>query len=59
MRELKKHKKIYPFLTAVDEVEDDAPDYYTIIEDPIDISIIEFKLKNHIYTNPSLFHADL
>jgi hypothetical protein len=43
----------------VDELRDNAPDYYATIADPIDLQTIEFKLANNIYPQPSDFHLDI
>lgn len=59
LNKLKAHENILPFMEPVDEVRDGAPDYYTIITDPIDIQTIEFKLTNNIYKESNDFHADI
>ncbi|KAG2203262.1 hypothetical protein INT47_000182 [Mucor saturninus] len=58
LRELKKTKyrnKIYPFLTPVDPVALNLPDYTSIIKHPMDLSTIENNLLNDHYKLPEEF----
>ncbi len=48
-----------PFLRPVDPVSDGAPDYYEVIEEPIDLSTIRTKLSSGVYAHPSAFFGDL
>lgn len=40
---MKRHKQSWPFIDPVNK--DDVPDYYDVITDPVDIKLIEKKLK--------------
>lgn len=46
------------FLDPVDEVEDNAPGYYTIIDSPMDLATMATKLENGDYTNAQGFKVD-
>jgi bromodomain-containing factor 1 len=62
LREFKKTKyrnQIYPFLTPVDPIELNLPDYTTIIKNPMDLSSIEHKLLNDQYKEPEQFEQDV
>jgi hypothetical protein len=50
-------KYSWPFKVAVSE--DDAPDYYTIIEQPMDLETIQSKINNKTYKSRSDFVQDL
>jgi len=51
MQSLKKHPWIGPFLQPVDPIYLGIPDYYKIIQNPIDLSTIEKKLRNNLYSS--------
>ena len=44
---------------AAPVTEDIAPDYYLVIKDPIDLSVIKTKVHNNEYENLSEFRADM
>lgn len=54
---LKKHNNAWPFLEPVEESY--APQYYEIIEEPMDLSTIEQKLDDSKYTTLNDFNADM
>ncbi|VDO34168.1 unnamed protein product, partial [Onchocerca flexuosa] len=54
---LKDHRTSWPFRKAVDRKE--HPDYYSVIEKPMDLSIVQQKLKNYKYHNLEEFMADI
>jgi hypothetical protein len=47
-----------PFRQPVDGVRDNAPDYYTTIRAPMDLSIMNVKLRNGLYADARAFKAD-
>lgn len=58
LQSIKRHSYAWPFKEAVDRQA--VPQYYKIITDPIDLSMIEEKLKSRTYyINRDLFVADL
>jgi len=56
---LKKHACAYPFLQPVDPDALGIPDYFQIVKNPIDISIVERNLKNGQYSSSMQFAADV
>lgn len=54
--DLKKHPAAWPFLIPVDAKE--VPDYYDIIKEPMDFTIIEDKLENEMYSSLIEFTRD-
>lgn len=48
---IKNHSKSYPFHKPVDPQALECEDYYEVIEHPMDLSLIEGKLKNEWYHN--------
>jgi len=46
------------FLQPVDEVENNAPDYYSTIKDPMDLDTMATKLANGLYADAAAFKAD-
>lgn len=54
---LKKHNNAWPFLEPVEESY--APQYYEIIEEPMDLSTIEQKLDDSKYKSLSEFSSDM
>lgn len=62
LRELKKNKyrnQMYAFMTPVDPVALNLPDYTTIVKQPMDMSTIENKLLNDEYDSPDQFQQDI
>ena len=57
--QLKRNPNSKPFLTPVNPVELKIPDYFDIINNPMDISTIESKLKYESYTTTRQFKDDL
>lgn len=57
VRQLESHKMGWPFLEPVSEL--DAPDYYDVIKDPVDLSGISDKLKSKTYIKVNEFVADV
>lgn len=57
LRSLQAHKMAWPFLEPVDT--NDAPDYYRVIKEPMDLSTMEEKLQKHQYVKLTEFVADM
>uniref|UniRef100_A0A672LVQ3 Bromodomain PHD finger transcription factor n=1 Tax=Sinocyclocheilus grahami TaxID=75366 RepID=A0A672LVQ3_SINGR len=57
LRSLQSHKMAWPFLEPVDA--NDAPDYYGIIKEPMDLSTMEERLQNRFYSKLTEFVADM
>ncbi|XP_055083556.1 nucleosome-remodeling factor subunit BPTF-like isoform X3 [Periophthalmus magnuspinnatus] len=57
LRSLQAHKMAWPFLEPVDT--NDAPDYYRVIKEPMDLSTMEVKLQKHEYIKLTEFVADM
>lgn len=57
LRSLQTHKMAWPFLEPVDAKE--APDYYTIIKEPMDLQTIERRLQTRHYQKLSEFIGDM
>ena len=51
------HDDAWPFRQSVSVKE--APDYYHVIKDPIDLSLIQRKLENNFYASVAMFLADV
>lgn len=54
---LKRGKQVHPFLEPVDE--NDVPDYYKVIENPMDLQTMGTKLKEGQYDSPKAFVEDV
>ncbi|CAG9536170.1 unnamed protein product [Cercopithifilaria johnstoni] len=54
---LKDHRTSWPFRESVDRK--DHPDYYSIIKKPMDLSIVQQKLKRYAYHSLKEFKADI
>jgi histone acetyltransferase len=54
---IEKSDHSWPFMEAVRQEE--VPDYYNVIKDPIDLSKIQEKLNNGIYKTKEMFLADI
>ena len=55
--EIRKHSHAWPFQEPVNGEE--VKDYYQIIKDPIDLTVIQERLENDFYVTLSLFLADI
>uniref|UniRef100_A0A0D9X402 Bromo domain-containing protein n=1 Tax=Leersia perrieri TaxID=77586 RepID=A0A0D9X402_9ORYZ len=59
LKNLFKHQWSSPFLTPVDAVKLNIPDYFDIIKNPMDLGTIEKKLNAGLYSTPWDFAADV
>ncbi|XP_075034118.1 nucleosome-remodeling factor subunit BPTF isoform X3 [Mixophyes fleayi] len=57
LRSLQTHKMAWPFLEAVDP--EDAPDYYIVIKEPMDLSTMEERIRTRYYKKLTEFVADM
>ncbi|XP_051987787.1 nucleosome-remodeling factor subunit BPTF-like isoform X10 [Xyrauchen texanus] len=57
LRSLQAHKMAWPFLEPVDS--NDAPDYYGIIKEPMDLSTMEERIQKRFYSKLTEFVADM
>ncbi|KAK3575101.1 hypothetical protein QTP86_020698 [Hemibagrus guttatus] len=57
LRSLQAHKMAWPFLEPVDP--EDAPDYYRVIKEPMDLSTMEERLLNRHYSKLTEYVADM
>uniref|UniRef100_A0A669E3K6 Bromodomain PHD finger transcription factor n=1 Tax=Oreochromis niloticus TaxID=8128 RepID=A0A669E3K6_ORENI len=57
LRSLQAHKMAWPFLEPVDT--NDAPDYYRVIKEPMDLSTMEERLQKREYIKLTEFVADM
>uniref|UniRef100_A0A8C8DZN9 Bromodomain PHD finger transcription factor n=1 Tax=Oryzias sinensis TaxID=183150 RepID=A0A8C8DZN9_9TELE len=57
LRSLQAHKMAWPFLEPVDT--NDAPDYYRVIKEPMDLSTMEERLLKRAYVKLTEFVADM
>ncbi|KAI9761491.1 MAG: histone acetyltransferase [Chaenotheca gracillima] len=57
MYQIQNHKQAWPFLNPVNR--DEVPDYYNVIETPMDLSTVEERLERDYYTTPKDLVADL
>ncbi|KAI5613581.1 nucleosome-remodeling factor subunit BPTF isoform X6, partial [Silurus asotus] len=57
LRSLQAHKMAWPFLEPVDP--EDAPDYYRVIKEPMDLSTMEERLLKHHYSKLTEYVADM
>lgn len=53
---LKNHPQSQPFHNPVDEVNDEAPNYYTLIEHPMDLSTLRLQVTNGKIDGPFKYH---
>lgn len=56
-RSLQAHKMSWPFRTAVDPKE--VPDYYKVVKEPMDLSIVELRVVNKFYATLSDYVKDV
>ncbi|EGR28026.1 hypothetical protein IMG5_184560 [Ichthyophthirius multifiliis] len=59
LQRLKKNENAIPFLYRVDTIQQNCPNYYQIITEPMDLSQIELNLKLNQYQTKSQFAADV
>ncbi|CAD7006089.1 nucleosome-remodeling factor subunit NURF301 [Ceratitis capitata] len=57
IKQIQAHKSAWPFMEPVDPEE--APDYYKVIKEPMDLQKIENKLDTNVYTKLSEFIGDM
>ncbi|XP_055689203.1 nucleosome-remodeling factor subunit NURF301 isoform X2 [Lutzomyia longipalpis] len=57
MKQITTHKNAWPFMEPVDPQE--APDYYKVIKDPMDLVKVEERIDTKWYTTLSQFIADM
>ncbi|RZC39906.1 nucleosome-remodeling factor subunit NURF301, partial [Asbolus verrucosus] len=57
IKQLQVHKSAWPFMEPVDPTE--APDYYKVIKEPMDLQKIENKINEQTYTKLSEFIGDM
>ncbi|GBM38532.1 Nucleosome-remodeling factor subunit BPTF [Araneus ventricosus] len=57
LKSLMSHKHAWPFMKPVDPVE--APDYYKVIKEPMDLKTIEQRLNSHAYKKLADFIGDM
>ncbi|MGH0138330.1 UNVERIFIED_CONTAM: hypothetical protein FKN15_036066 [Acipenser sinensis] len=57
LRSLQAHKMAWPFLEPVDP--NDAPDYYGLIKEPMDLATMEEKIQKRYYNKLTEFVADM
>ncbi|XP_077110815.1 nucleosome-remodeling factor subunit BPTF isoform X2 [Ranitomeya variabilis] len=57
LRSLQAHKMAWPFLEAVDP--EDAPDYYAVIKEPMDLATMEDRIRSRYYKKLTEFVADM
>ncbi|PNF38728.1 hypothetical protein B7P43_G14361 [Cryptotermes secundus] len=57
IKQLQNHKSSWPFMEPVDP--DEAPDYYGIIKEPIDLQTIELRINKRSYRKLSEFIGDM
>ncbi|XP_050310711.1 nucleosome-remodeling factor subunit NURF301 isoform X3 [Anthonomus grandis grandis] len=57
IKQIQAHKSAWPFMEPVDPTE--APDYYKVIKEPMDLQMIETKINDHKYRKLSEFIGDM
>ncbi|XP_058836423.1 nucleosome-remodeling factor subunit NURF301 [Topomyia yanbarensis] len=57
IKQLQHHKSAWPFMEPVDP--DEAPDYYRVIKEPMDLQKVESKVDNQSYNTLSEFIGDM
>uniref|UniRef100_A0AAR5PPQ8 Nucleosome-remodeling factor subunit NURF301 n=1 Tax=Dendroctonus ponderosae TaxID=77166 RepID=A0AAR5PPQ8_DENPD len=57
IKQIQMHKSAWPFMEPVDPTE--APDYYKVIKEPMDLQMIENKINDQVYTKLSEFIGDM
>ncbi|ODV92966.1 hypothetical protein CANCADRAFT_30960 [Tortispora caseinolytica NRRL Y-17796] len=59
VRSLRKMKDAAPFVTPVDPVKLNIPNYFNIIKQPMDLQTVDKKLRENLYANTDEFVADM
>ncbi|KAL7425129.1 hypothetical protein Q5752_000817 [Cryptotrichosporon argae] len=59
LQKLESHSKSFIFQNPVDPIRDGAPDYLTIVKQPMDLSTVRAKFGNGIYASRGDFHDDI
>lgn len=59
LRGMKRHAMGGPFLYPVDPVALGIPDYFSVIQAPMDLSTIQRKMDGHVYESAEQFQADV
>ncbi|GFT51046.1 nucleosome-remodeling factor subunit BPTF [Trichonephila clavipes] len=57
LKALMTHKHAWPFMKPVDPIE--APDYYKVIKEPMDLKTVEQRLNSHTYKKLADFIGDM
>ncbi|XP_030568428.1 nucleosome-remodeling factor subunit NURF301 isoform X3 [Drosophila novamexicana] len=57
IKQIQSHKSAWPFMEPVDPEE--APDYYKVIKEPMDLKQMETKLESNTYTKLAEFIGDM
>ncbi|GFQ93826.1 nucleosome-remodeling factor subunit NURF301, partial [Trichonephila clavata] len=57
LKALMSHKHAWPFMKPVDPIE--APDYYKVIKEPMDLKTVEQRLNSHTYKKLADFIGDM
>ncbi|EAT32755.1 AAEL015015-PA [Aedes aegypti] len=57
IKQIQHHKSAWPFMEPVDP--DEAPDYYRVIKEPMDLQKVENKVNNQTYHTLSEFIGDM
>ncbi|SPP86933.1 nucleosome-remodeling factor subunit NURF301 isoform X1 [Drosophila guanche] len=57
IKQIQSHKSAWPFMEPVDP--DEAPDYYIVIKEPMDLKRMETKLESKAYTKLADFIGDM
>ncbi|KPU77735.1 uncharacterized protein Dana_GF24755, isoform B [Drosophila ananassae] len=57
IKAIQSHKSAWPFMEPVDP--DEAPDYYKVIKEPMDLKQMESKLESNAYTKLAEFIGDM
>ncbi|XP_055631397.1 nucleosome-remodeling factor subunit NURF301 isoform X2 [Toxorhynchites rutilus septentrionalis] len=57
IKQIQQHKSAWPFMEPVDP--DEAPDYYRVIKEPMDLQKVESKVNSQTYNTLSEFIGDM
>lgn len=59
LEKLQNHPLAFAFLEKVDPVRDHVPDYFDVIEEPMDLGTVEERLKDGVYDSSEQFIRDV